>query len=45
MRKLAYPLEDEKLLLKPEDILDKYIWLMSDDSLGIDGQSIDCQTS
>jgi len=38
-------LEDEKLLLKPEDILDKYIWLMSDDSLGIDGQSIDCQTS
>ena len=45
MRKLAYPLEDEKLLLKPEDILDKYIWLMSDDSLDIDGQSIDCQTS
>jgi len=38
-------LEDEKLLLKPEDILDKYIWLMSDDSLDIDGQSIDCQTS
>jgi len=45
MRKLAYPLEDEKLLLKPEDILDKYIWLMSDDSLDIDGQSIDCQKS
>jgi len=38
-------LEDEKLLLKPEDILDKYIWLMSDDSLDIDGQSIDCQKS
>ena len=45
MRKLAYPLEDEKLLLKPENILDKYIWLMSDDSLDIDGQSIDCQKS
>ena len=45
MRRLAYPLEDEKLLLKPEDILDKYIWLMSDDSLDIDGQSIDCQKS
>lgn len=43
MRKLAYPLENEKLLLKPNDILDNYIWLMSDDSLDIDGQSIDCQ--
>ena len=43
MRKLAYPLEDEKLLLKPDDILEKYIWLMSDDSVDIDGQSIDCQ--
>jgi len=38
-------LEDEKLLLKPDDILKKYIWLMSDDSVDIDGQSIDCQKS
>ena len=43
MRKLAYPLEDPAKLLNPEDILDKYVWLMSDSSKEIDGQSIDCQ--
>ena len=43
MRKSAYPLEDPKKLLTPEDILDKYVWLMSDKSKEIDGQSIDCQ--
>jgi len=43
MRKLAYPLEDPEKLLTPEDILDKYVWLMSDSSKEIDGQSIDCQ--
>ena len=43
MRKSAYPLEDPKKLLMPEDILDKYVWLMSDSSKEIDGQSIDCQ--
>ena len=43
MRKLAYPLEDPKKLLTPEDILDKYVWLMSDSSKEINGQSIDCQ--
>lgn len=43
MRKLAYPLEDPTKLLNPEDILDKYVWLMSDSSKEIDGQSIDCQ--
>ena len=43
MRKSAYPLEDPKKLLTPEDILDKYVWLMSDSSKEIDGQSIDCQ--
>ena len=43
MRKSAYPLEDPKKLLTPEDILDKYVWLMSDISKEIDGQSIDCQ--
>ena len=42
-RKSAYPLEDPKKLLTPEDILDKYVWLMSDSSKEIDGQSIDCQ--
>ena len=43
MRKSAYPLEDPKKLLTPEDVLDKYVWLMSDLSKEIDGQSIDCQ--
>ena len=43
MRKSAYPLENPKKLLTPEDILDKYVWLMSDSSKEIDGQSIDCQ--
>ena len=43
MRKSAYPLEDPKKLLTPEDILDKYVWLMSDISKEINGQSIDCQ--
>ena len=43
MRKSAYPLEDPKKLLTPEDILDKYVSLMSDGSKEIDGQSIDCQ--
>ena len=43
MRKSAYPLEDPKRLLKPEDVLKKYVWLMSDESRDTDGQSIDCQ--
>ena len=43
MRKSAYPLEDPKKLLTPEDILDKYVWLMSDSSKEVDGQSIHCQ--
>jgi len=43
MRKLAYPLEDPGKPLSPEDILEKYIWLMSDKSIEIDGQRIDCQ--
>ena len=43
MRKSAYPLEDPIKLLKPEDVLEKYVWLMSDESRDTDGQSIDCQ--
>ncbi|MDG2434007.1 MAG: YciK family oxidoreductase, partial [Gammaproteobacteria bacterium] len=29
MRKAAYPLENPKNLLKPEDIMERYLWLMS----------------
>ena len=43
MRKAAYPLENPMNLLKPEDIMEKYLWLMSDDSSDIFSQSIDCQ--
>ncbi len=43
MRKEAYPLENPNDLLHPDEIMDKYLWLMSDESKDIDGQSINCQ--
>ena len=43
MRKEAYPYEDEIKLKKPDELMDKYAWLMSDESRNIRGQSIDCQ--
>ena len=43
MRKEAYPYEDEIKLKKPGELMDKYAWLMSDESIDIRGQSIDCQ--
>ncbi len=43
MRKEAYPYEDEDKLLEPIDLMEKYVWLMSDESKDITGQSIDCQ--
>ena len=43
MRKEAYPLENPNDLLHPDEIMDKYVWLMSDKSKDIDAQSINCQ--
>jgi len=43
MRKEAYPLESLNDLLHPDEIMDKYVWLMSDESKDIDSQSINCQ--
>ena len=43
MRKEAYPLENPNDLLHPDEIMDKYVWLMSDESKDINGQSINCQ--
>ena len=43
MRKEAYPYEDEMKLKEPDEVMEKYVWLMSDDSRNITGQSIDCQ--
>ena len=43
MRKAAYPLENPDNLLTPEEIMEKYLWLMTEDSKNITGESIDCQ--
>ena len=43
MRKEAYPLENPNDLLHPDKIMEKYVWLISDESKDIDGQSINCQ--
>ena len=43
MRKEAYPYEDEMKLKEPDELMEKHVWLMSDDSRNITGQSIDCQ--
>ena len=43
MRKAAYPLEKPENLLTPEEIMEKYLWLMMKDSKNITGESFDCQ--
>ena len=43
MRNAAYPGEDQRLLKTPADIMPLYLYLMSDQSQQINGQSIDAQ--
>ena len=43
MRKSAYPLENPEDLLAPEEVMEKYLWLMSEASKNISGKSFDCQ--
>ncbi|WP_444994470.1 YciK family oxidoreductase [Aliikangiella sp. IMCC44359] len=43
MRAKAYPAEDQKHLATPEQIIPTYLYLMGDDSLEVNGQSIDAQ--
>jgi len=43
MRREAYPEEDQSKLKKPEDILEVFFYLASDDSMGITGQKFDAQ--
>ena len=43
MRKAAYPLENPENLLEPEEIMEKYLWLMTEESKNITGESFDCQ--
>ena len=43
MRAKAYPDEDPKILQTPEQIMPAYLYLMGEDSIGLNGQSIDAQ--
>lgn len=43
MRAKAFPAEDTSRLKTPEDIMPTYLYLMADDSITTNGQSIDCQ--
>ncbi len=43
MRAAAYPEEDPLTLPKPEDITERFIYLASDESLGVTGKSLDAQ--
>jgi len=43
MRQTAYPLENPEDLPTPEEVMEKYLWLMSEASKNISGKSFDCQ--
>ncbi len=43
MRASAYPGEDRDKLATPEDLMPTYLYLMSDDSKEVNGQSLDAQ--
>ena len=43
MRSRAYPGEDVNLLKSPADLMWLYLYLMSDDSVAVNGQSLDAQ--
>ena len=43
MREQAYPAEDPKIYKEAKEILNAYLYLMSDKSIGINGDSIDAQ--
>ena len=43
MRAEAYPAENPEEVTKPEEIMDIHVYLMSDESKGINGQQLDAQ--
>ena len=43
MRASAYPAEDKSKLASAEDIMPLYVYLMSDDSKGVNGESLNAQ--
>jgi len=43
MRAQAFPAENPDTLKTPEDIMPMYLYLMGNDSIEVNGQSLDCQ--
>jgi hypothetical protein len=43
MRACAYPAEDKATISKPDDIMPLYVYLMSNDSIKINGQRLNAQ--
>ncbi|WP_372762491.1 YciK family oxidoreductase, partial [Pseudoalteromonas sp.] len=43
MRASAFPGEDRDKLATPEELMPTYLYLMSDDSVGVNGESLDAQ--
>ncbi len=43
MRTCAYPAEDKTKIANPDDIMPLYVYLMSDDSLAVNGQTLKAQ--
>jgi NAD(P)-dependent dehydrogenase (short-subunit alcohol dehydrogenase family) len=43
MRASAFPAEDKNILAVPADIMPLYVYLMSDDSLKVNGQTLKAQ--
>ena len=43
MRSCAYPAEDKTTIANPDDIMPLYVYLMSDDSLAVNGQTLKAQ--
>jgi len=43
MRATAFPAEDKNTIAEPEDIMPLYVYLMSDDSLEVNGQTLNAQ--
>jgi NAD(P)-dependent dehydrogenase (short-subunit alcohol dehydrogenase family) len=43
MRRAAYPQEDPLTLPRPEEIMEAFLYLASDDSLGVTGKSLNAQ--
>jgi hypothetical protein len=43
MRTCAYPAEDKSNIANPDDIMPLYVYLMSDDSVTVNGQLLNAQ--